>query len=569
MSPVRLTALTAIFGSLCLAACGNPAAPSKRASELRVVHLDGLREESPESAGLGPQGKTHRALLDQLFELAEDEKARGALVHVGELRGAFARARDLRDALAAVRRAGKPVHCYVETTDNLGYGLAATSCDRITLSPAGGVDLVGVSAQTVYAKRALDTLGVSADVVQVGDYKGAADAVTEEQMPEPVRQNLGAMLDDLQADLVAAVAKRKGLTPEAAQALIDRGPFTSEQALAAGLVDGVGFDDEARARAKQAAKAERMADDEEREDDEFGLSDLVDAVFKKHDDEERGDRIVLAHLDGTIMMGSTRGYRSGHARPFVAAMRQFADDAEVKAVVLRIDSPGGSVLASDAMWHAVRRVAKRKPVIASIGDMAASGGYYVASAATEVMARDESIVGSIGVVGGKLVAHQLAERVGVRFERLSRGRHAGWTSPSQPFSDEERALFQESLRAAYDRFLARIAEGRRMPLERIAPLAEGRIMTGRRARAGGLVDHEGGLREALARAREQGKLGKDAAVQVWPHRPSFFQALQDMAGGAAVAELVLPGLSLRGLPELLLAGEASPAAVLPFGLELR
>jgi protease-4 len=566
MSRTRLAALAC---SLCLAACGNPAGASKGGSQLRVIHLESLREESPESAGFGAKGETHRTLLDELFGLAEDAQVRGVLVHVGELRGSFARVRDARDALAAVRRAGKPVHCYVETTDNLGYALAAASCDRITLSPAGDIDLVGVSAQTVYAKRALDTLGVSAEVVQVGDYKGAADPITADEMPEPVRQNLGAMLDDLEADLVAAVATRKGLTPTAAQALIDRGPFTSEQALAAGLVDGVGFDDEARARAKQAAKAERVVGDEQPEDEEFGVSDLFDAVFKKHADEETGDRIVLAHLDGTIMMGSNESHRSGHARPFVAAMRQFADDPKVKAVVLRIDSPGGSVLASDAMWHAVRRVAKRKPVIASIGDMAASGGYYVACAASEVMARDESIVGSIGVVGGKLVAHELAERVGVRFERLSRGQHAGWSSPTQPFTDEERASFQKSLHAAYDRFLSRIAEGRKLPVERIAPLAEGRIMTGRRARAGGLVDREGGLREALSRARAQAKLGKDVAIQVWPHRPSFFQALQDMTGGSAMAERALSGLSLRGLPELLLAGEASRAAVLPFGLELR
>jgi protease-4 len=557
------------------AACGNPDAPAKHKSELRVVHLDRLAHESPESAGFSEHDETHRALLDELHGFVKDDAVRGLLLHVGDLRGAFARARDVRDALAAVRRAGKPVHCYVEATDNLGYGLSAASCDRITLSPAGAIDLVGVAAQTVYAKRALDALGVGADVVQIGAYKGAADVATEETMPEPVRENLSAMLDDLQSDLVALVAARKALAPAAAQALIDGGPYTSERALSAGLVDGVGFDDEARARAKQAAKAEHVTDDSQRERDDFELSDLLEALFEEHDDEVHGERVVLAHLDGTIMMGNERSTGSGQARSFVAAMRRFGDDKGVKAVVLRIDSPGGSVLASDAMWHAVRRVAKRKPVIASIGDMAASGGYYVAAAATEVMARDESIVGSIGVVGGKLVAHQLAERVGVRFERLSRGRHAAWTSPTQPFTDEERALFQRSLHAAYDRFLARIVEGRKLPLERITPLAEGRIMTGRRARQGGLVDREGGLREALARAREQAKLAEDVEVQVWPQRPSFFEALQGMTmqgsalGHAAWSEL-LPDVSLRGLPELLLAGEAGDAAaVLPFGLTLR
>ncbi|HMI91997.1 MAG TPA: signal peptide peptidase SppA, partial [Polyangiales bacterium] len=418
----------------------------------------------------------------------------------------------------------------------------------------------------------LQTVGLRAEMIQIGRFKGAADTVTRDDMPEEVRQTMSALLDDLQGELVGAIAERRKLTPAEAQALIDRGPFTSEQARSEGLVDDVGFDDAARAVAKKAVKAERVENEElEPKAEPTGLFDVLEALFGDDESEEpSGERLVLAHLDGTIMVGADKSFRSAHARPFVAAMRKFADDKDVKALVLRIDSPGGSVLASDMMWHALRRVAKRKPVIVSIGDMAASGGYYVASAGSEIMAQDLSIVGSIGVVGGKIVAEDLAERIGVHVERLARGRRAGWTSAARAFTDDERSMFQKTLQSGYDRFLARIAEGRKMTRERIAPLAEGRIMSARRAQQGGLVDRLGGLRDALARARERGRLPADAPTQVWPERPTLMQAIAQLTSGGsqALQTSLLSGQPLGGFAELLLAGEASQAAVMPFLLSL-
>jgi protease-4 len=390
-------------------------------------------------------------------------------------------------------------------------------------------------------------------------------------MPEEVRQTMSALLDDLQGELVAAIAERKKLSPAEAQALIDRGPFTSEQARAEGLVDDVGFDDAARAVAKKATKAERVETEEiEPEDEPTGLFDVLEALLGDDDSEApSGERLVLAHLDGTIMMGGDKSFRSAHARSFVQAMREFADDKEVKALVLRIDSPGGSVLASDMMWHALRRVAKRKPVIVSIGDMAASGGYYVASAGTEIMAQELSIVGSIGVVGGKIVVEDLAERAGVNVERLARGRRAGWTGAMHAFTDDERGAFQAMLQSSYDRFLARIAEGRKMTREKITPLAEGRIMSARRAHQGGLIDRIGGLRDALTRARERGGLKADTPTQVWPERPTLMQAISQLTSGSqALHTSLLSGQPLGGFVELLIAGEASHAAVMPFLLRL-
>ncbi|MDD9934913.1 MAG: S49 family peptidase, partial [Myxococcales bacterium] len=265
-----------------------------------------------------------------------------------------------------------------------------------------------------------------------------------------------------------------------------------------------------------------------------------------------------------------------HAEPLQDAMRGSADDEEVKAGVRRIDSPGGSATASDQMWHAVRRVASRKPVIVSVGDMAASGGYWVASAGTEIVAHDSSLLGSIGVVGGKIVAEDLSERAGVNVTRLTRGKRAAWMSSMRGFSDDERAAFERSLQHTYRLFIRRIAQGREMTPEQIAPLAEGRIVSGRRAREGGLVDAAGGLQEALARAREQAELPDDVAVEVWPDQPTLMQQLSQLTGSSARRVTLLSTVlelgrlsSTAGLLDALILGDESHIAALPFVFRLR
>jgi protease-4 len=481
---------------------------------------------------------------------------------------------DLRDALLALKKTGKSIHCHFETTDNLGYSLLAQTCDRISITPAGMLDLVGVSVETFYAHQLLQMLGLGADVIQIGRFKGAADPFTRDDMPDEVRQTMNALLDDLEATLVAAIARGRSLQPQQVQALIDKGPFTADDALRAGLVDEVAFDDGARAKAKAAAKAERVVEEALHPSRESpGLWEIVRALTSGSEAHKvSGKRIVLAYLDGTIMRGSPGSLRSGHAEAFVRRMRELGDDADVRAVVLRIDSPGGSAMASDLMWHAVRRVAKRKPVIVSIGDVCASGGYYVASAGSEILAQDQSLVGSIGIVGGKLVAQDLAQRVGIHVQRLSRGKRAGWSSAAHAWDADERGAFEHALRDGYDRFVSRIAEGRGMKPEQIEPLAQGRLMSARRAREGKLIDREGGLDAAIALARKRSNLPNEAPIQVWPERPTLFQALSEMAGGAEGRSALLRLMDVTeriGIVETLLSGDDMPATVLPFVLRVR
>lgn len=286
---------------------------------------------------------------------------------------------------------------------------------------------------------------------------------------------------------------------------------------------------------------------------------------------------MLAYVDGQIGDGEHEGADGVQSGPFVKAMRRYADDTKVRAVVLRIDSPGGSALASDKMWHAVRRVAKRKPVIVSIGDMAASGGYYIACAGSEIFASPNSIVGSIGVVGGKIVGQELADKLGVHRAAIVRGKNANWLSPLSRFTDSERAAFQRLLNETYATFLSRVREGRKLEGDRLMQVAEGRIMSGKRATEGGLVDRAGGLTVALEHARKKTGLAHDAPTEVWPEERSIFARL---TSAISESEARSPLASLEALPfasalvrsplvQALLRGETAPLAALPFAFELK
>lgn len=558
--------------------CGGDSQPQRPpGKELRTVRLERALPESPDRALLPGSEISHADLLARITGMATDPQVTGVLLQIAEFGGAWARAADLGDALQELRKAHKQVHCHVETTDNAGYALLARSCDRITMTPGGTLNLVGVAIDAVYARKLLQNVGVSAELIQAGRFKGAADPLTRDDMPAEVRQTMSAILDDLQGGLVGAISAGRKLDEAKVRALIDRGPFSAQDAKELGLVDDVVFDDAARAVAKQAVSAVNVTEDfPPKPHQPKGLFDVIGTLLSSRSDEKpSGPRLGLLYLEGTIMRGTTTSIRSSHAEAFVRAMREFADTRDIQAIVLRIDSPGGSALASDLMWHAVRRAAKRKPVIVSIGDLCASGGYYVASAGTEIVAQDDSLVGSIGVVGGKIVAQELADRVGVRVEHLGRGKHAGWTSATRTWSSDERASMERLLNATYDQFIGRIAEGRNLQPAQIQPYAEGRLMTARRAREGHLVDQVGGLRSALMTALDRGKLPRSAPVQVWPERPSLFQALSDLTDGSqseARSAGAAPHALLRalladtqpGIIETLLSGEQGPATVLPY-----
>ncbi|UJR79772.1 signal peptide peptidase SppA [Sandaracinus amylolyticus] len=578
-----LSSLTALF---VLACGGDPAAldtetdanPARR--ELREIVLLAPPSESAQPTFFEAPQPALRDVVQRIDDARTDEHVVSLFLRLGPMGGAWGRIDDLREALQAVRDAGKPVHCHFETIDNAGYLLAASACDRITVTPAGMLDTVGVAAQVFYARSLLDSIGVSADLLQVGSFKGAAEPFTRQDMSPEMRESLGTLLDDLQSGLVQAMVSGRGMEAAHAQQVLDAGPYDSAAALEAHLVDAIEYDDEARTRAREAGGATRNVRVRlTPEPEDVTLGDLLGALTSGEPPESEavGPHIVLAYLDGEITDAEESGTGTGQSGPFVRRMRELAEDEDVRAVVLRIDSPGGSALASDRMWHAVRRIAGRKPVIVSVGDMAASGGYYIASAGHDIVAHPASIVGSIGVVGGKVDASALMSRLGVHAETITRGAHAGWSSPSAPFTDEERAVLRRIMESTYRRFVRRVSEGREMPEERVLASAEGRIWSGRQGLERGLVDRLGGLGTAIAMAREQASLPEDTQVVEWPARRTMIETLmhtmqggdpaEDAAAALVRAELGPAADALRWAR--FLRADQPVVLALPIGLDVR
>lgn len=567
----RLTLLT--FAAACIG-CGEPRKDEalKRPITDTLYELD-LRGALPEQ-GTSFLGQTDPGLgeaLARLKELSDEPLAKGLFVRLGSHQGHLGDVEDLASAFEAFRAQKRPVHCHFEELDNAGYALAS-HCDRISAGPAGMLNLVGLGAQVLHGKKLLDWLGVRAELLQMGKYKGAADPFTRDELGPELRASMEQLLDDLDAAFRKHLRTRNERSPEAWQSILDGGPYTAKGALAQALVDAVAQDDEARAKAKAAAGARVIRPVfDERSDRNLSVRELFQALAGSEQDTRPGQPYLgIAYLTGEIIESKEGAFDRTASDPFIQALRRWGDDRQARAVVLRIESPGGSALASDRMWHMVRRVAGRKPVIVSLGDVAASGGYYVASAGSHIVAAPGSVVGSIGVVGGKMVVQDLAARAGLKVDTLRRARHAIWLSPFEPFTESERGRFDDMLKDTYDRFLERISVGRKRPVAALLPAAEGRVMGGERAMQLGLVDEVGGLGRSIQLARERGKLTPRSPIETWPNDKDALRAISSLISSqhtqpalhATVAQVLRSVRPLVSSPLLTVLGEMREPVVL-------
>ena len=581
MASTRLGRLGALaLASAALVCCAPPEEPSNVPHSEALLELDLTEPLSEQGAAFLSQRRPGLGeAVMEVRELLDEPLAKGLFVRIGPHAGHLSDVDEWASVFEAYKAQKKPVHCHFDGADNAAYALAA-HCDRLSMTPAGTLELVGLAAQVVHGRALLEMLGVEADLAQMGKYKGASEPFTRDHMSPELEESLKTLLGNLDQNFRAHLAhKLKNHSPEAIAKIIDEGPYSSQRARDMQLVDAVAYDDEARSKAKAAAGGRVVKRLFEQRDEKISLRSVLDALSGA-DTERRIDRphLGLVYLNGEIIDAERDTAEQVGGSSFVRAMRKMGDEKDVRAVVLRIESPGGSALASDRMWHAVRRVAKRKPVIVSMGDVAASGGYYVASAGSHIFATPASIVGSIGVVGGKMVVKKLADRVGVTVDTLKQSKNAGWLSPFQPFNQGERALFESMMRDTYDRFLARVSEGRRKPVAELLPGAEGRVMGGARAKQLGLVDEVGTLGDALALARKKANLPKDAPVQVWPDNNDPFRAISQVLGvraGLVLPEALepvsrLPHSLTQGALVSVLAELREPVAVtLPFALDIR
>jgi protease IV len=509
---------------------------ARGAEHVAVVELRGSVVELPSFSLFGGIGGVElRRLTDELGKMAADPEVTGLLLRVGDLSADLPAATELRQALLSFRSSGgreRLVACHFEAAGNASYHVL-TACDRIGVAPLGDLFITGPVAVPVHLKGLLDKLRVSADFLQVGSYKGAAEPLTRDRPSREMVATLDAILDAAHATIVAAIAEGRGVTPERAGELVDTGLFTAEEARDAGLVDAVAtfgaFRDEA---VGEAPWKKRDIVEAAVPQDLSKLLELVGAVPRRR---PTHSRVALVYALGAVVDGKRRGVAGARdeisSQTLSAALRALGRDDSVKAIVIRVDSGGGSARASEIIWQAVTEVKEQKPVVVSMGSVAGSGGYYIAAGATKIYADRNTLTGSIGVVGGKLVIGRGMAELGIRTYPMGRGKRALFFSSFDPWTQEERETMRQMMEDIYGRFVARVAESRGKTREEVLAVAEGRVWTGEAAVDLGLVDALGGLEDAVAEARRLGEVAGDAELEVYPPEPTLFDILQGFSEG--------------------------------------
>jgi len=488
-----------------------------------------------------------REAVQALDEAGRDPRVKGLFLRVGRGEIGLAQAQELRAAIAAFRAQSKFVIAFAESLGEAGDGTLhyylASAASTVWLQSSGEVDVTGLSLESPFLREVLDEIGVTPRLAQREAYKGAMNTFTDAGLPAPQRDNLQRLLDSSLAGIVADIAADRSLPPERVRALIDGAPHDAKEAQETGLIDRVGYLDDAEADALAEAWPEQSSD---------GATLMAIQDYQARDDapEPNGAVIALIYGLGPIVLGDGEsnpafGSLTMGSDSIVQALHDATDDPEVKAIVLRVDSPGGSYVASDAVWGAVRRAQEIDiPVVVSMGNVAASGGYFVAAPATRIVALPGTITGSIGVVGGKFVLDKLWDRLGVAWDGVKAGKHADTWSLNRDFTADEWAQFEAMLDRTYADFLGKVAEGRGLSAAATRAAAQGQVWSGADALAAGLVDALGGLQTAVALARESAGLPADAAVQLrlFPEERDPFEELLDEALAGRLPD---PGLGTR------------------------
>jgi protease-4 len=569
-------------------------AEKKPAALIAQVTLAGSLPDGVGQGGLLADVAPHlHRVIERLEKAAGDDRVKGVVLSIESPDLGRARADELRAAVARLRKAGKPVAAHLVGSEPVHY-MVALACDTITMPPAATLEITGVRAEVTFFKQLLDTLGVQAEILQVGEFKGAGEPLTRSTMSPQLRAQYEAFVGDLFEQLVERIAADRKLAPEKVRELVDTGVFTPEAAREAGLIDAVGYEDEvAAALAKKVELAEpKIARDyaARKMDNDFsgigGLVKLVEMLSGQKQTAASGKQkqVAIVHVTGEIAEGKGRddllaGGAAG-SDAVIEAIRDAAQDDKVAAIVLRIDSPGGSALASDLIWREAERT--KKPVVASLSDTAASGGYYVAVAADKIVAAPGTLTGSIGVVGGKIAVGNALDRYGVHTDVVSKGKNAGWLSMQTPFTAAEREAFMATMKDVYRLFTTKVAAGRKLDLAKLETLAEGRVFTGRMAKEAGLVDRLGTLDDAIDEAKKLAGLAADEEIErvLLPEPRGLFDDLFGMTGAAAppmagadlVARLIgLPGFEAvrahAGTLSALTSGR--PQMLLPMRVKVR
>lgn len=516
-----------------------------------------IPDEPPAEMSLFERRPTSlRTLIESIDLAAKDPKISSLLLRVSTLSDSgWAKTQELREALLRFRKSGKPAYAHLEYVGNKEY-YVATACTKIFALPTAIVNVSGLTAEVMFFRKTLDKLGVQAQFEGVGKYKNAPNTFTESAFTEPHREQMDALLDSLYEQFAEGLGKARGLSAEKVQAAVDGGPYDANGALESGLVDELLYRDQVDQRLKGAER--------------IGPVRYVKASRGFGFDSR--PKIALVYTVGDIMVGTNQSGFGGTiagSDTISGALRDARLDDDIRAIILRVDSPGGFGPAADAIRREVQLAQKVKPVIVSMGDYAASGGYYVTIGSDTIVAEPGTITGSIGVFSGKFNLRGLYDKVGVTKEVLARGRNAALFSEYQPWSDDERAKIREQNVAFYEDFVRKVAEGRKKSYEEIDAVAQGRVWTGVEALKHGLVDRLGGLDVAIDVAREKAKITEsDVNVVVMPPKKSFFETIWERQQEDEL-EAVVPREIRTFLSWTRAIVGDGPIARLPFDLQFR
>ena len=564
MSGTRKTVLIllGIFGALILVAIlgivvlwatlrkGEPTIRDNSVLALRVAgSLPDYTPDDPFKKFFGGPDQSLTGLVMQLKKAKVDNRIKAILLDVDMSGVGWGKAEEIRDAITDFRSSGKPVYAYIEFGLNKEYYIA-TACNKIIVPPPGELFINGLAADVMFFRGSLDKLGVYPDIYQIGKYKSAGDMFTQKQMTDAHREYVNSMLDDLFNRYVNEVAQARHKSPDDIRKLIDDAPYSAAKAKEVGLIDDSMYHDDVEKMIKKelgykdsdAFAPVRGVDYRDVEPESLGLN--------------KGERVAVIYATGDIGSGSSQNSPSGDqsigSDTLAKALTDAAADKTIKAIVLRIDSPGGSGLASDIIWHAVEAANQKKPVVVSMSDVAASGGYYISASAAKIVAQPSTITGSIGVVAGKPVLRGFYDWLGISNQYVLRGKNAGMFRETEKFSDDERAKFIDWIKNTYyNDFVPKVAKGRKKDAQFIDSVGQGRVWTGAQAKDRSLVDEFGGLDKAIEVAKQLANIPANKGVErvILPYPQTFLQQLLSGSNDNANTKLEQERMVFAALPE--------------------
>ncbi|MCW5979494.1 MAG: signal peptide peptidase SppA [Bryobacteraceae bacterium] len=516
-----------------------------------VLNLEGpIPEQPPITVPLpffqAREPMTVRDVWEVLRRASVDPRIKAAVLAPQDVGAGWGKLQEIRDGLLKFKESGKPLVAFLRRPGSREYYLA-TAADQVYMSTEDVLNVKGIRAELIFLKNTLDKIGVEMEIEHAGKYKDAGDMFTRGSMSPETREVLNSVLDQLFGGFIKSVAEGRRMDDQKVKALIDQGPFLASKAKQDGLVDDLTFEDQVYEHLKT-----RLNQSEIRK---ISYRDYLRAPISGFDS---GPRIALLVGEGAIMSGEESGFGDEgvlYSRSFISTVRRVAADGGIRGVVLRVNSPGGDALASDEMLHEIKQLAGKKPLVISMSDLAASGGYYIAMSGDRVLAYPDTFTGSIGVIYGKANLRGLYDKLGVQKEYLTRGRFADIDSDYKPLSEAGRAKLREGVDEVYRGFLRVVAEGRRRQVEEVRPLAEGRVWTGEQARANGLIDELGGLDRAVELVKEKAGIAPDVQVRLVTYPPKrsllsyFMEQRPEVSALARFRELINgvdPRVLIRG-----------------------